>query len=241
MTPRRPVRLFVIARHAESCANVAGVVSSDPARAVPLTARGRAQARRLGGQLANLDIDLAVCTRLQRIRQTLEVALAGRAVPVLVEPGFDEIRAGDFDGKPIEDYWSWREHHTENERLPHGESEDDGLFRYGNAVRRLLSRSELVTVLVVHEFALHHIAAAATSGPSPWSEQPFANALPFLFDERALERAAAALEKHHSCVRRAVRRPDGAFAEMTDPRNVRSTGRTDAVELPRKKEHPCQA
>jgi hypothetical protein len=42
-------------------------------------------------------------------------------------------------------------------------------------------------------------------------------------------------------VRRAGRRPDGAFAEMTDPRNVRSTGRTDAVELRRKKEHPCQA
>ena len=38
-------RLFVFARHAESEANAAHVVSSDPSQPVPLTARGRAQAR----------------------------------------------------------------------------------------------------------------------------------------------------------------------------------------------------
>ena len=60
------VRLFVVARHAESSANIAGVVSSDPARSVGLTARGRAQARRLGAQLAYLNLDLAVCTSFLR-------------------------------------------------------------------------------------------------------------------------------------------------------------------------------
>jgi len=41
-------RLFVFAPHAESTANTAHTLSSDPARPVALTERGRAQARALG-------------------------------------------------------------------------------------------------------------------------------------------------------------------------------------------------
>jgi broad specificity phosphatase PhoE len=102
----RPVRLFVFARHAESSANVTGVVSSDPSHSVALTARGRAQACQLGAQLANLEIDLAVCSRFLRTQQTLELALQGRQVPVVIDADFDEVQAGDFDGEPIESYWS---------------------------------------------------------------------------------------------------------------------------------------
>ncbi len=63
-------RLFVFARHAESTANVARVVSSNPAHPVWLTARGKVQARQLAVQLAGIDVDLAVATRLPRIEQT---------------------------------------------------------------------------------------------------------------------------------------------------------------------------
>jgi hypothetical protein len=58
-----PRRLFIFARHGESAANVARVVSSDPAHGAGLTPRGRAQARRLGAPPANLEIDLALCPR----------------------------------------------------------------------------------------------------------------------------------------------------------------------------------
>jgi broad specificity phosphatase PhoE len=191
---RESVRLFVFARHAESSANVDHIVSSDPARAVELTARGRAQARRLGAQLANLDIDIAVSSGFLRTQQTLEVALRGRSVPVEIDSGFDEIRSGDFDGKPIDSYWSWEQGHTARERFPHGESVDESLLRYADALRRLLSRTETVTLLVVHEFALRRIAAAATTSLWLSSHPCFDNALPYLFDERALERAAAGLE-----------------------------------------------
>jgi broad specificity phosphatase PhoE len=185
----------VFARHAESSANVAAVISSDPGGSEGLTARGRAQARRLGAQLATLDIDLAVCSCFLRTRQTLDVALRGRPVSVLINAGFDEVRAGDFDGQPIEAYWSWEEHHAESERLPRGESVDEALLRYANALRRLLSRTEPVTLLVVHELAVRHIAEAATTSSSPSSQASIANALPYLFDERAIERAAADLEE----------------------------------------------
>jgi broad specificity phosphatase PhoE len=109
------MRLFVLVRHAESSANVARVVSSERHRAVPLSSRGRAQARELGTQLANVGIELAVATRFLRTRQTVELALHGRSVPVLIEPQLDEIDAGDYDGATIDDYRSWRAAHTASE------------------------------------------------------------------------------------------------------------------------------
>jgi len=191
--PAGMLRLFVFARHAESAANAADVLNTDPSQPVALTARGRAQARALGAQLAGLHVDLAVGTRLLRTQQTIDLALDGRPVPTLIEPGFDEIRAGDLDGARIEAYRSWMDQHTAGDRLPHGESIDDALRRYADALRRLLARKEKVTLVVIHEIALRYIAAAAAAGPSDLSDTAFPNAAPYLFDEPAVRRAAASL------------------------------------------------
>ena len=187
------LRLFVFARHAESTANTTHALSSDPARPVALTGRGRAQARALGAQLANVHIDLAVGTRFQRTQETIGIALHGRRVPVLIEPGFDELRAGDLDGAPVEAYRSWRRQHTLSDRLPHGESPDDAFRRYANALRSLLARTEGVTLVVLHESALRNIALAAGAEESPLPAEAVGNAIPFLFDEHAVGRAATSL------------------------------------------------
>jgi broad specificity phosphatase PhoE len=188
------VRLFVFARHAESAANAANVLSSDPSGSVTLTTRGRAQARALGAQLANLHIDLAVGTRLLRTQQTIDIALGGREVPVLIEPGFDELRVGDLEGAPIEAYRSWRNQHAASDRLPHGESVQDALRRYAGALRRLLAKEEPVTLIVLHELALRYITTAAATGSPPLPGTAPKNAVPYLFDGRAVRRAADSLD-----------------------------------------------
>jgi broad specificity phosphatase PhoE len=191
--PADVLRLFVFARHAESVANAANVLNSNPYQSVVLTARGRTQARALGAQLANLHVDLAVGTRLLRTQQTIDIALDGRQVPTLIEPGFDEVHAGDFEGARIEAYWSWRDQHTLRDHLPHGESIENALRRYADALRRLLDRKETVTLVVIHDLALRYIAAAAAASPSPLNGTVFPNAVPYLFDEPAVQRAAASL------------------------------------------------
>jgi broad specificity phosphatase PhoE len=188
-----PGRLFVFARHAESEANIANALSSDPARPVALTEHGRQQARELGAQLASLGVDLAVATRFLRTQQTIEITLRGRQVPILIEPGFDEVNAGDFDGAPIDTYWSWKTGHTSDENFPGGESEDDALRRYADALQRLLGRTEPVTLVVTHENALRSIATAAHDPISLGPDAAFMNAVPYLFDERALRRARTGL------------------------------------------------
>ena len=188
------VRLFVFARHGESTANTARVLSSDPVRPIALTEQGRAQARALGAQLANVHIDLAVGTRFLRTQETIDLALQGRPVPVLIEPGFDELQTGDLDGAPMAAYWSWKRRHTLADRFPHGESPEDAFRRYANALRGLLSRTEAVTLVVIHEFALRYIALAAAAGGSQLTAEAVGHAVPFLFDEHAAGRAATGLD-----------------------------------------------
>src|SRR3954463_10984039 len=60
------MRLFIFARHGESAANVARVVSSNPPHGGGLTARGRTQARRFGTQIANLEMPKACSKRSER-------------------------------------------------------------------------------------------------------------------------------------------------------------------------------
>lgn len=191
--PAEALRLFVFARHAESAANAANVLSSDPSRPVTLTAQGRAQARALGAQIANLHVDLAIGTRLLRTQQTIDIALDGRQVPTLIE--------ADLEGAKIQAYRSWRNHHTSSDRLPHGESIEDALRRYAGALRRLLSRKETVTLVVVHELALRYITAAAQAPSPPFPGTAFLNAVPYLLDERAARRAAVRLDMSTSPAR----------------------------------------
>ena len=186
-------RLFVFARHAESTANVARVLNTDPAHQMPLTQHGEAQARQLGAQLDCLRIDVAVATRFLRTQQTARHALGGRAVPLLIEPHFDEVHAGAYDGAPVDAYETWEEQHPRSERLPQGESADDAFLRIANGLQRLLSRTEPVTLVVLHSFALHYIASAAGSSRRP-GDASFANAVPYLFHEDAVARAAGSLE-----------------------------------------------
>jgi broad specificity phosphatase PhoE len=162
-----PFRLFIFARHGESAANVASVLSTDLSRSVLLTERGRAQACALRAQLANVPIDLAVCSRLARTRETITLALEGRPVPIVTEPGLDEVQAGDLDGKPMQAYWDWLAKHAVGDRLPHGESLVNALRRYANALSRLLAREVPVTLVVTHELALRSIVQAAAPDLRP--------------------------------------------------------------------------
>jgi broad specificity phosphatase PhoE len=188
------MRLFIFARHAESAANTAHLVSSDPAHLVGLTRHGRQQAQLLGEQLAHLQIDEAVCSRFLRTRQTIELALANRRIPLRVDADLDEVDAGTFDGAPITAYWAWKEQHRRSDRFPGGESLDAAAIRYAAALSRLLDRREQTTLIVCHELALRSILAAARTAAQRRSQAEVANAIPYMIDEQALRRALERLQ-----------------------------------------------
>ena len=66
-------------------------MNGDPSVDVPLTEQGREQARLLGAQVAHLQLELCVHSRFPRARETAELALSGRDVPMEVEPLLDDV------------------------------------------------------------------------------------------------------------------------------------------------------
>jgi probable phosphoglycerate mutase len=190
------MRLFAFARHGGTTYNVERRVNGDPSIEVPLTEEGRAQAAQLGLTLAQVEIDLCVHTRFRRTRETAEIALVGRDVPLLEEPGFDDVYVGELEGESLDDYRAWKAAHTRDDRFPGGESLDDTARRYAAAARRLLARAERFTLVVCHDIPVRYLVnAAAGSDNLDGPHHAIPNATAFLFSDDALERAAGRIDE----------------------------------------------
>jgi alpha-ribazole phosphatase len=184
------VQLYVIARHGESMLNSENRISGDPTIPVALTDKGREESRLLGQQLAHVPLELCLHTRFSRTRATAEIALAGREVPLEVEPLLDDIKVGELEGSTLEEYRAWKRAHKRSDDFPGGESLDDAARRYAEAYRRILQRPEQSILIVTHEIPLRYAINAADGSDDldgPTHQLP--NATPYLFDEQALERA----------------------------------------------------
>jgi broad specificity phosphatase PhoE len=185
------MRLFIIARHAESALNELSLVNGDPSVPVDLTKRGREEAAHLGLQVANIPLDACFHTRFDRTRETARIALAGRDVEFYEEPLLDDIDVGELEGMPIEDYRAWKRAHTRDDPFPGGESMNDAARRYAEGFARLLAAPHEHVLIVCHEIPLRYALNGAA-----WSDQldgpvrNLENARPFLFAEEALARAA---------------------------------------------------
>jgi broad specificity phosphatase PhoE len=172
-------------------------VNGDPSVDVPLTPRGEEEARRLGEQVAHLPLDACVHTRFPRARATAEIALSEREdVPLLVEPLLDDIDLGELDGALLEDYRAWKHGHARSVPFPGGESLDDAARRYAEAFRRLLAAPHGCLLVVSHEIPVRYaLNGAAGSDSLDGPAHEISNAVPYLFDEEALERAVRGIER----------------------------------------------
>ena len=190
------MELYVLTRHGESTLNFENRINGDPAVPVALTENGREEARLLGRQVDHVRLDLCVCTRFSRTRETAEIALAGRDVPIEVEPLLDDIDVGELEGLPLGDYRAWKREHTRRDPFPAGESLDAAALRFTQAFRKLLERPETSVLVVTHEIPLRYaINAADGSGDLDGPAHQLANATPYLFDEDALARAVTGIER----------------------------------------------
>ena len=190
------MRLFILTRHGESTLNFENRINGDPELPVALTEKGREEAALLGRQVAHVPIEVCILTRFGRTRETAEIALAGRKVPLEVEPLLDDIVVGDLEGATLEDYRAWKREHTRADAFPNGESLDDAARRYAIAYRKLLARPETALLVVIHEIPLRYaINAADGSNTLDGPAHQLANATPYLFDEAALTRAIEGIER----------------------------------------------
>jgi broad specificity phosphatase PhoE len=189
------MRLFVLARHAESILNHERRVNGDPTVDVPLTEKGRAEAAELGQTLRNLRLGVCVHSRFPRTAETARIAMADRDVEWEVEARVDDVDVGDLEGWKIEDYRAWKHSHARDEAFPGGESLHAAARRFGEAFRALLDGPHSCVLVVTHEIPIRYAlngAAGSSTLDGPAHEIP--NAVPYLFDEDGLARAVAGIE-----------------------------------------------
>jgi broad specificity phosphatase PhoE len=184
------VRLFILVRHGQSVLNVEGIVNGDPLGDPGLSPHGIEEARAVGRQIAAVAVDVVVVSPFPRAAQTAEIALEGRGVPRIVDDDLGDIRLGELEGATVARYRAAKPASDRNMRFPGGESLNEATLRFAQAFERLLGRSESVTLVCCHEFAVRYSVNAASGSKD--LETPLhtvANATPYLFDKVGLEHA----------------------------------------------------
>lgn len=186
---------LILARHGESTYSARGLCSGDPNVEVPLTPRGRAQAGRLGVELAGETIGLVVTSEFGRTQETADVAFAGRSIPRLVLPELNDVDYGEFEGRPLAEYRAWLHEREAAAELPTGESRANVAARCCSALRFLLGREEGTIVAVTHELIIA-FALTASRGETPAAPEGMVEyATPYRLSRQETEEAMAMLQR----------------------------------------------
>lgn len=187
---------IVLARHGESEYSALGLVNGDAAVAVGLTEEGEEQARRLGALLAGESFDLCVTSLLPRAQATAALALSGRDLPVEAWGELNDPRAGDFEGRHLDDYRAWAWTNDSRTAAPGGgESRVAAVDRYARGFRLLLERPERSLLAVSHALPIAYVLRALEGEPpAPRMDRPIPYAEPYRLSAGELERAVGVLE-----------------------------------------------
>jgi broad specificity phosphatase PhoE len=162
-------RSFALVRHGQTDYNLARRLNGDPSVPIPLNATGLAQVEELRPRVAALPIDLGVCTRFPRARQTKAILLEGRDVPREICADLDDVALGDFEGAPVTDYRAWRDENGPVGRPPGGgESRIDALTRYVRGFEWVLGHDARFPLIVTHDIPIRFLRNAI-AGDDPIS------------------------------------------------------------------------
>jgi 2,3-bisphosphoglycerate-dependent phosphoglycerate mutase len=155
----------ILSRHGESVAITEGIENGDPGIDQGLTDCGREQARELGRRIADDPVDLCVVSLFPRVQQTADLSLSGRDMRRIVDPNLNDIRYGEFEGRPKGDYTAWVQSHDLTTPLPGGESRMQVAVRLCTAIEGLLDRSEHHALVVTHELLIDDLLRATQGQP----------------------------------------------------------------------------
>jgi 2,3-bisphosphoglycerate-dependent phosphoglycerate mutase len=160
---------MVFLRHGESAANVAGVISDDPAQPWPLSQKGRDQARQAGAALAAMGFAAVYVSRHLRTQETARELMAAWPAdarrPVQVDARINERRSG-LDGQPVEAFNGLVRPDPVHIRPPGGENFLEQMARLKDFMDAVAQAHPAARVLVVsHENPIQ--AARAVAGVEP--------------------------------------------------------------------------
>jgi broad specificity phosphatase PhoE len=147
--------VLILIRHGESTGNAAGLLLGRID--APLTERGLAQAKTLGGALAG--VTRVVSSPLERARHTAEALDLG--LPIEIDDRWVELDYGEFDGQalgsvPAEVWKRWRS--DPDYRPPGGETLAEAGLRVRSACEELFAGGESTNARTGHVVVVSHVS-----------------------------------------------------------------------------------
>ena len=118
---------------------------------IPLNENGRESAIEAGKTLANTHIDLAFSSPLKRAKETAELVLAGRDIPIIEDKRIEEIcfgicegmRGRDENGQPVGCFAEFFAHPEQYQAPENGEDAKMLCARTWNFLEDITTREEL--------------------------------------------------------------------------------------------------
>ncbi len=149
--PRR--NTFFVMRHGEAESNRKGVVGSDP-HSFDLTSEGKKQAEAAAQILKDKHIDLIITSPFNRTEHTAEIVreILGLDKSQLIEDSrLQEIKAGSFNGKPLDEYHGYFSTYEERftKAPPQGENQNDIRKRVGDFLYEINEKHQGKNILIV--------------------------------------------------------------------------------------------
>ncbi len=189
------MKRLILARHAHAASNSGSFVNAVPPGG-GLSEAGRGEALGLGAVLATEPVGVGFSSRLARTQETLELALAGRDVPRIVEPLLDEIGFGSFEGGPLAAYRAWAWENEPAAPCPGGgESRADAARRLAKALGVLLERPEETLLVIGHAMPVRYVVDASDGRFPAARLEAVAHATPLRLERQAVELAAETLAR----------------------------------------------
>ena len=145
----------LLARHGESDYSARGLINGDASVECGLTRQGMDEARALGRDLSDTELDLSITSGFRRTQETAEVALAGRGVPIEVMEAFNDPPAGDLEGSTVAEHGAWMDANDWATRPPgDGESQLESVARYLRAYEAVVERPDGTILVIAHAFPI---------------------------------------------------------------------------------------
>ena len=156
---------LLLIRHGESTGNIAHVINDDPARAVHLTERGRAQAEAAAGRLRAVSLTHAYASEFPRAQQTAGILLRHHVLELRIDARLNERHTG-MDGLQVDVFIDRVRSDPLHIKPPHGESFVEQMERLRSFMDEIAVRHPDGTVLAVsHENPI--LAALALTADDP--------------------------------------------------------------------------
>jgi len=141
----------IFLRHGESEYNIENRINQDPNMPVHLTTKGKKQAADARKKLESIEFDVAITSDFTRTKETAEIVLGNRSIPVFEDKRVSEAKTG-FEGKDAKDYKLEFLHDFFNFKLKGKESWQDVKKRVNSFLKELKKETYQSVLVVTHEW-----------------------------------------------------------------------------------------